>query len=49
MGRQFPPLGKKPSDNELGQFASPHPDALSPQESEAIVLGIEALLADVSR
>ncbi|MDY6836676.1 MAG: SDR family NAD(P)-dependent oxidoreductase [Thermodesulfobacteriota bacterium] len=33
-------------DNDSGQFASPHPDALNPQKSEEIVRVIEAVLAD---
>ncbi len=32
-------------DNDSGQFASPHPDALNPQECEEIVRVIEAVLA----
>jgi hypothetical protein len=32
-------------DNDIGQFAWPHPDALNPQKYEAIVRVIEALLA----
>ncbi|MEM9462761.1 MAG: SDR family NAD(P)-dependent oxidoreductase [Myxococcota bacterium] len=34
-------------DNDSGQFAAPHPDALDPQKSEPIVRAIEAVLADV--
>ena len=33
-------------DNDSGQFASPHPDALNPQKSAAVVRAIEAVLAD---
>jgi NAD(P)-dependent dehydrogenase (short-subunit alcohol dehydrogenase family) len=33
-------------DNDYGQFASPHPDALNIQKREAIVRVIEAVLAD---
>ena len=32
-------------DNDSGQFASPHPDALNPQKSEKIVRAIEAILS----
>jgi hypothetical protein len=32
-------------DNDSGQFASPHPDALNPQKCEEIVRLIEAVLA----
>lgn len=31
-------------DNDSGQFASPHPDALNPQKSSAVVSVIESLL-----
>ena len=34
-------------DNDIGQFASPHPDALNPQKCEAIVRVIEAVLAEI--
>ncbi len=36
-------------DNDSGQFASPHPDALNPQKSEEIVRVIEAVLADIDQ
>jgi len=32
-------------DNDSGQFASPHPDALNPQKSEEIVHALETILA----
>ncbi|MEL6881768.1 MAG: SDR family NAD(P)-dependent oxidoreductase [Cyanobacteria bacterium J06607_10] len=31
-------------DNDKGQFASPHPDALNPQKSEALIRTIETIL-----
>jgi NAD(P)-dependent dehydrogenase (short-subunit alcohol dehydrogenase family) len=34
-------------DNDIGQFASPHPDALNTQKCEAIVRVIEAVLAEL--
>ena len=34
-------------DNDSGQFASPHPDALNPQKSEKIVRAIEAILSEI--
>ncbi len=34
-------------DNDSGQFASPHPDALDPRKSQDIVRVIETVLADV--
>jgi len=33
-------------DNDSGQFASPHPDALDPRKSEEIVRVIETVLAE---
>ena len=36
-------------DNDSGQFASPHPDALNPQKTEAIVRAIESVLAELVR
>ena len=36
-------------DNDSGQFASPHPDALDPQKSATIVLAIEAVLAELTQ
>jgi NAD(P)-dependent dehydrogenase (short-subunit alcohol dehydrogenase family) len=36
-------------DNDIGQFSSPHPDALNPQKCEEIVRVIEALLAEIAR
>jgi len=35
-------------DNDVGQFASPHPDALNQQKSEQIVRTIEAVLAEIT-
>ena len=35
-------------DNDIGQFAQPHPDALNPQISDEIVRVIEAVLADIT-
>ena len=36
-------------DNDRGQFASPHPDALDPLKSQAIVRIIETILAETKR
>ncbi|EXI81662.1 MAG: D-beta-hydroxybutyrate dehydrogenase [Candidatus Accumulibacter appositus] len=36
-------------DNDSGRFAEPHPDALDPRKSEALVQAIEALLLRVQR
>ncbi|MGI9508263.1 MAG: SDR family NAD(P)-dependent oxidoreductase [Geminicoccaceae bacterium] len=35
-------------DNDRGQFAPPHPDALDPGKNEQLVQAIEALLAELS-
>jgi NAD(P)-dependent dehydrogenase (short-subunit alcohol dehydrogenase family) len=35
-------------DNDLGRFASPHPDALDPEKSEEIVRVIETVLAQTT-
>jgi NAD(P)-dependent dehydrogenase (short-subunit alcohol dehydrogenase family) len=35
-------------DNDTGQFASPHPDALDPRKSQEIVRVIETVLAETS-
>ncbi len=35
-------------DNDEGEFASPHPDALDPQKNEAIVREIESVLAELT-
>ena len=35
-------------DNDLGRFASPHPDALDPEKSEEIVRVIETVLAQAT-
>ncbi len=35
-------------DNDSGQFASPHPDALNPKKSEEVVHAIEAVLAETT-
>jgi len=34
-------------DNDIGRFASPHPDALNTQKCEAIVRVLEAVLAEI--
>ncbi len=36
-------------DNDIGQFASPHPDALNPQKCEEIVRVIEEILTQRAR
>jgi hypothetical protein len=34
-------------DNDIGQFASPHPDALNTEKCDALVRGIEAVIAGI--
>jgi len=36
-------------DNDSGQFASPHPDALNPQKTEAVTRAIEEILTEKMR
>ncbi len=36
-------------DNDIGQFTSPHPDALNPQKCEEVVRVIEAVLAEITQ
>jgi NAD(P)-dependent dehydrogenase (short-subunit alcohol dehydrogenase family) len=36
-------------DNDSGQFASPHPDALNPQKTEKIVRVMQAVLTDITQ
>ena len=36
-------------DNDIGQFASPLPDALNSQKCEAIVRVIEGILVEITR
>ena len=36
-------------DNDRGQFAHPHPDALDPQKNARLVQTIEAVIAEISR
>ena len=35
-------------DNDQGQFADPHPDALNPRKSQAVVQAIESILKDTT-
>ncbi|MFT5701819.1 MAG: NAD(P)-dependent dehydrogenase (short-subunit alcohol dehydrogenase family) [Desulforhopalus sp.] len=36
-------------DNDIGQFTSPHPDALDPQKCENLVRTIETILAEITQ
>ena len=35
-------------DNDSGQFARPHPDALDPQKCERLMLRLDAILQDLA-
>ena len=48
LSDEFATASGKYFDNDAGRFASPHPDALDPQKSEAIARAIEAILAEIS-
>lgn len=45
LSEEFATASGKYFDNDSGQFAAPHPDALNDQKSEAVVAAIEAILA----
>lgn len=49
LADEFATASGKYFDNDSGQFASPHPDALNPQKSDEIVRVIEAVLADITQ
>ena len=36
-------------DNDSGQFASPHPDAINPRKSQEVVRIIEKVLAEMAQ
>ncbi len=44
LSEEFATASGKYFDNDSGQFASPHPDALDPQKCEAIVEIVEAMI-----
>ncbi len=46
---EFSKASGKYFDNDSGGFASPHPDALNPKKSEAIVRAIEVVLAEITQ
>lgn len=45
LSEEFATASGKYFDNDSGQFAAPHADALNPQKSEEVVAAIEAILA----
>ncbi|MBT9314873.1 SDR family NAD(P)-dependent oxidoreductase [Leptothoe spongobia] len=47
LSKEFETASGQYFDNDSGQFASPHADALNPQKSEEIVRTIEAVLAEI--
>ena len=47
LSDEFAPASGRYFDNDTGQFASPHPDALNPQKCEEIIRVIEAVLAEI--
>ena len=46
LSDEFATASGKYFDNDSGRFASPHPDAMDPEKSEAIMHAIEAVLAE---
>jgi len=48
LAEEFATASGKYFDNDSGQFASSHLDALDPQKCEAIVQSIEAVLAEIT-
>ncbi len=49
LSDEFAPASGQYFNNDIGQFASPHPDALNTQKCEAIVRVIAAVLADITQ
>lgn len=49
LADEFASASGKYFDNDKGQFASPHPDALDPQKSEEIVRVVETVLAKLAK
>ena len=48
LSEEFATASGKYFDNDSGQFASPHPDALNGQKNEAVVQAIEAIIQRLS-
>ncbi len=46
LSDEFQQASGKYFDNDSGRFAAPHPDALHPQKSEAVVRAIEAMVSE---
>jgi NAD(P)-dependent dehydrogenase (short-subunit alcohol dehydrogenase family) len=49
LSDEFSTASGKYFDNDIGQFTSPHPDALNTQKCEAIVGVIESIVAEVEQ
>jgi hypothetical protein len=47
LADEFAAVSGQYFDNDSGQFASPHPDALDPRKSQEIVRVIETVLAEM--
>ncbi|MEO0769490.1 MAG: SDR family NAD(P)-dependent oxidoreductase [Cyanobacteria bacterium J06649_4] len=47
LSNEFSAASGQYFDNDKGQFASPHPDALNPQQSEVLANTIETILKEV--
>ncbi len=48
LEEEFAAASGKYFDNDIGQFKSPHPDALDPQKSAEVVRVIETVLAEIT-
>ena len=48
LSDEFATVSGQYFDNDAGQFASPHPDALDPQKSQTIVDAIEIILTEIA-
>ena len=48
LSDEFATVSGQYFDNDSGQFASPHPDALNPQKAEEIVRTIEKVIAKIT-
>lgn len=44
LSDEFADASGKYFDNDIGQFSTPHPDALNPQKCEAVVRVIEKVM-----
>lgn len=49
LSEEFAGASGRYFDNDSGQFAPPHPDALDARKNERLVQAIEAVLAEISR